>query len=138
MMLCKLPRRLAIMFYDTTLLTSVLFVATILILPLTKGEAVSSQNIIYPFYLFLVCYFYYVWQWTHGGQTLGMKSWKVQLQENDQVQVSWKNASLRFFISLPSILFFGAGLVWIVFDSEKKSIYDRYSNTKLVLKKTME
>ncbi len=132
---CSFNRRIVIMFYDAILLFSVLFVATIIILPLTKGEAVPSHNLLYFFYLFLLRYLYFTWQWTHGGQTLGMKSWKVQLQEINQIQVSWENASLRFILAIPSIFFFGLGLVWFFFDSEKQSAHDRYSNTRLLMQK---
>ena len=131
-------RRLAIMLYDSILLFSVLLVATALIMPLTDGEAVSNNNPLYSIYLLTVSYVYFTWQWTHGGQTLGMMSWKVQLQQDEQVSVNWKRASLRFFLAIPSIWLIGAGLIWSLFDREKRSLHGRFSKTRLVLLKKID
>ena len=131
---CPLPRRIASMLYDSLLLFSLLFVASFLVLPFTGGKAVSSDNLVYPVGLLLVTYLYFVWQWTHGGQTLGMRAWQCRLEQNDCIKVSWKCASIRFFLSIISLLPFGLGFIWALLQKENKTFHDQFSNTQLILK----
>ncbi|MEI6068427.1 MAG: RDD family protein, partial [Methylococcaceae bacterium] len=78
-------RRLAAQLYDIFLLVAVLFVATALLLPFTTGAAVSDQQlIIYRIYLVIISFFFYGWFWTHGGQTLGLRAWKIKVLTLDQ------------------------------------------------------
>ena len=103
--LAGLPRRLAAIVYDSLLLIGVLVGATALALGLVVavigGAAVKAHNPLAgnPFfqtYLFLVCFFFYGGFWTHGGQTLGMRAWRLRLQRRDGKGVSWWQALLRF------------------------------------------
>jgi uncharacterized RDD family membrane protein YckC len=73
-------RRLAAQVYDLFLLIALLFLATALLLPFTAGEAVSAQQtLIYRIYLAVISFFFYGWFWTHGGQTLGLRAWKIKV-----------------------------------------------------------
>lgn len=101
----KLPRRLAALVYDGLLLVGVLFAASGLALGLAvlaQGSAlVAAQNPLIgnPFfqtYLLLVCFFFYGGFWVHGGQTLGMRAWRLRLQQGDGGKVRWQQALLRF------------------------------------------
>jgi uncharacterized RDD family membrane protein YckC len=103
----RLPRRLAAIAYDGLLLIGVLVGATALALGLAVallgGEAVKLHNPLQanPFfqtYLLLVCFFFYGGFWTHGGQTLGMRAWRLRLQRRDGRGIGWWQALLRFLI----------------------------------------
>jgi uncharacterized RDD family membrane protein YckC len=103
----RLPRRLAAIVYDGLLLIGVLVGATALALGLAVallgGEAVKLHNPLQanPFfqtYLLLVCFFFYGGFWTHGGQTLGMRAWRLRLQRRDGRGIGWWQALLRFLI----------------------------------------
>lgn len=105
--LATLPRRLAAIVYDGLLLLGVLVGATALALGLAVAvlgsEAVRLHNPLAgnPFfqtYLLLVCFFFYGGFWTHGGQTLGMRAWRLRLQRCDGRGISWWQALLRFLI----------------------------------------
>ncbi len=133
-LVCKLPRRLASAFYDGLILFSLLFISSFLVLPFTGGKAVASDNLIYPACLFLATYLYFVWQWTHGGHTLGMRAWQCRLETEDSIIVSWKSASLRFLLSIFSWALFGLGFIWALFDKENLTFHDRFSNTLLIMK----
>ena len=67
---CSLRRRLMAIVYDSCLLFSVLFFATVLALPAAGGEAFAANNLIYSAYLLFITYFYFVWQWKKGGKPL--------------------------------------------------------------------
>ena len=125
-------RRLACMFYDGLLLFSLLFVGSFLILPFTGGEAIASDNLLYPVLLFIAVYFYFTWQWIRGGQTLGMRAWRCQLVGEDTQSVNWLKASKRFFLSFISWLIIGVGFVMVLFRQDNKALHDLYSGTLLI------
>ncbi len=134
----SLIRRLAAMSYDGFVLIAIFFFATALLLPFTEGEAISSDKVIYSCYLMLWWYLFFVWFWTHNGQTIGMRAWKIQVQSNQQKALDWKSASIRFWVAFLSFACFGIGFIWLIFESRHRSWHDIASNTRLVrlVKKT--
>ena len=105
--LAGLPRRLGAIIYDGLLLAGVLFGATALALvvavAIIGGEGFKAHNPLTgnPFfstYLLLVCFFFYGGFWIHGGQTLGMRAWRLRLQRRDGQGIDWRQALLRFLI----------------------------------------
>jgi len=130
---CGLLRRLASITYDSLLLTAVLFFSTLILLPFTRGQAISNGNILYTAYLFFICYLYFAWQWTHGGQTLGMRTWKIRLRGIDSDDVTWQSASLRFLLACLSWGFLGAGFLRALIGREHLAFHDKYSKTRLML-----
>ncbi len=126
-----LLRRLAAVAYDTVLLLAVLFVATALILPFNSGEAFTQDQIYYPVYLLLVSFVFFGWFWTHGGQTLGMRSWKLVVLSQEGQALSWRQALLRYSVALISWLVFGLGFWWVLFRPDKATWHDLVSRTYL-------
>ena len=101
-----LPRRLAALLYDALLLAAVLVAATglaMLCIALISGSAAAkdggilTHNPFFQTYLLLVCFFFYAGFWVHGGQTLGMRAWRLRVQTQDGKPITWKQALLRFF-----------------------------------------
>ncbi len=74
-----LLRLLGAVAYDLLLWLAVLFLATALILPISGGDALRAGNPLYTSYLFMVSFFFYAWFWVHGGQTLGMRAWRLHV-----------------------------------------------------------
>lgn len=109
--------------------------ATIIVLPLTDGEAIASDNYLYTLYLLICSYLFFSWQWVHGGQTLGMRAWNIAVIQGNGQPLNWKLALLRFILALLSWLTLGAGFLWALFDREKMTFYDRFSNTRVVNKR---
>jgi uncharacterized RDD family membrane protein YckC len=124
-------RRLTAILYDFLLLIAVLFVATALLLPLNAGKAFTAQQFFFPLYLLLVSFFFYAWFWTHGGQTLGLRAWKIKVLTLDRKPISWKQALLRFTIAIVSWGFCGLGFLWILIDKNQRSWHDHLSKTAL-------
>ena len=129
-------KRLAAMFYDGLCLFSLFFLATLTLVIFTNGEAITSNNIIYNLSLFFISYLYFVWHWVNGGQTLGMRAWNIKLKRQDETPLSWSNATLRFCLALFSLTGLGLGFAWALFDKEKLTFHDRYSNTRLISTKS--
>lgn len=126
-------RHLAIIIYDSLLLLALLFLATALILPFNKGEAYASNQYFFPLFLLTVSFIFYGWFWTHGGQTLGMRAWKIKILTFDKQPITWKHAFKRFIMALFSWLFFGVGFLWQLIDKQRYTWHDRFSKTGLFL-----
>ena len=124
------------MFYDGLCLFSIFFLATLILVVFTNGEAIASNNLIFNLLLFFISYLYFVWHWLNGGRTLGMRAWHIKLINREMGQMSWRNATARFCLALLSLVCFGLGFVWVIFDKEKLTFHDRYSNTRLISTKT--
>ncbi len=129
---CSMLKRLAAMFYDGLCLFSLFFLATLILVVFTNGEAITSNNLIYDLFLVIVSYLYFVWHWVNGGRTLGMRAWHIKLINRGMDQVSWKTATARFCLALFSFVSLGLGFAWAFFDKEKLTFHDRYSNTQLI------
>ena len=89
-------RRLGAIFYDSLLLIATWFLFTIFALPLTMGEAIPAGNILYRLYLLLIALAFFGGFWTHGGQTLGMRAWRIKVQQPNGQLITWRQVLLRF------------------------------------------
>ncbi|MCU7939073.1 MAG: RDD family protein [gamma proteobacterium symbiont of Bathyaustriella thionipta] len=108
-------------------------------------------------YLFFVSWFFFACFWTHGGQTLGLRTWSLRLQTEDGYALNWLQTFLRFLIAgtpwLISLFVFEQvitnellqppyqygvfiigfiGLFWMLFDKENRSLQDIFSHTRIV------
>jgi len=122
-------------FYDLFLLTAILFLATAIVNAINNGEATDSSmayTIFLRFYLASIIFFYFGWFWTHGGQTLGMKTWKIKLISNNSQTINWKQVTIREITAVISWAFLGLGFIWSLFDNQKRSWHDISSNTRLI------
>lgn len=124
---------MGVILYDALLLLAVLFLATAIVLPLNAGEAFTAGQFFYPAYLLAISFFFYAWFWTHGGQTLGMRAWKIRLCDQQGSDVNCAMALRRFASAILSWSALGLGFCWCLFDKEKLCWHDRLSGTRLVL-----
>ncbi len=125
-----LARQLAAMAYDGLLLIGVLFVASLPV-TLASGGAIHAGTLAFQLYLLGIIFLYLAWQWTRGGQTLGMKAWRLQLVSNDGTGLNWARALLRFLAALLSLAACGLGYAWLLIDRERLTWHDRLSATHL-------
>jgi uncharacterized RDD family membrane protein YckC len=130
-----LVRRLMAIMYDLFLLLAMLFIATAIAMMFNQGNAIEPGQAIYPFYivyLLVLSFVFYGWFWTHGGQTLGMKTWKMRLQQDDGKPLSWNLALIRFAIALVSVSVLGLGFIWSLFESKRRCWHDLASHSVLL------
>ena len=123
--------RLAAIFYDALLLLSVLLITTAIALLLTRG-GLHTHNPFFRTLLFLMCFSFYAWFWLHGGQTLGMRAWRLRIQNIDGGPITIWQALLRFLVAIPSLAFAGLGFLWMLVDRDKMTWHDRFSETLIV------
>ena len=122
------------MLYEALLLLGVLSV-TFLVPHLALGIVyrVTVPGPALLAHVFVVLGVYFIWFWRRNGQTLAMQTWHVGLVDaQNQGIVSLPRALLRYALAWLSILFYGAGLVWAVFDRDRQFLHDRLAGTRLV------
>lgn len=130
-----LLRRVAAMVYDLLLIAALLMLATAILLVFTGGEAITRESALYPAYLVYLAAIiaaFYVGFWTHGGQTLGMKAWRLQVRSVNGTALDGRRALLRLLASIVSWLPLGLGFLWMPFD-RNRAWHDRLSGTEVVL-----
>jgi len=94
-----LPRRLASFVYEGVLLFGVVMIAGYLYSSLTQQRhALAGQHGLQAF-LFVVLGIYFVWFWSHGGQTVAMKAWHIRLVTQDGSAVTQPRALARYLLS---------------------------------------
>jgi len=128
-----LPRRLAAALYDSILLLGVEVIAFIPYTFLRRGG--PGQGEFDPLalaWLLAIAFLFFGWFWVHGGQTLGMRTWRIRVQTLDGQPISWLQALLRFFVAIISWAALGLGFWWTLWDKDKMTWHDRWSESRLV------
>ncbi len=73
--------------------------------------------------------FFFIFFWAKSGQTLGMKAWRLRVQNQDGTRINKMTGLKRL---LPTLL--GLGNLTVIFDRKNKlSLQDRLTNTEVVL-----
>ena len=126
------PRRIGAIFYDTLLVSAVLFLVTIPFIALRRGEAVEPNDFLYQISLLVVTYAFFAGYWTSRGRTLGMQSWGLQLEGTARRRVTLGQATVRFLAAILSWAVFGLGFLWQLWDKDRLTWHDRLSGTRLV------
>lgn len=144
------------MVYDGILLFAVLFFAALFIVLPFEITYEHSLYSVFVVYIYVITFLFLAWSWTRTGQTLGMKTWHIQLLGNDGNLIDWKSALSRFI----SILVFWTPAAityylspqhfqkysWLtltplvidyfpcLIDRDKRALHDIMSGTRLTMK----
>lgn len=74
---------------------------------------------------------YAVASWRRGGQTLGMRPWRLRVVDATGAAPTPRAAMLRFVAGTASLLCAGAGFWWAWFDRDGLTWHDRLSGTRM-------
>ncbi|MGH8091001.1 MAG: RDD family protein [Rudaea sp.] len=121
--------------YDLLPLIGLWFVAAVLALAITGGaldtHMLAGKFLVQGFALALSAA-YFVVSWTRGGQTIGMRAWRLRVVGADGNRVPWSHAFLRFFVALVSLAALGAGFWWALVDAQGRTWHDMAARTRAV------
>jgi uncharacterized RDD family membrane protein YckC len=92
-------RRMAAMLYEGVLLFGVLMIAGLLYSAITQQRHALQGRIGMQAFLFLVLGAYFVWFWSHGGQTVAMKTWHVRIVDATGEPVGRLRAMARYLLA---------------------------------------
>lgn len=138
-------RRFAAIFYDALIIMAVEMIAVGIVI--ATMEALLSQGVIsYGSYVDAsdVLNHHPIWRWFfHAyvvlvwvgflsffwmkGQTLGMRAWKLRVQNEDGSTISFVQSLIRMATSL-----FGLGNFTVIFDSRKRALQDMWAKCEVV------
>lgn len=80
----------------------------------------------------LVTGFYATVSWRRGGQTLGMRPWRLQLVSLDGSVPGSAQLWKRYAVGTVSMLMGGLGFWWAWFDRDQLTWHDRASATRMI------
>jgi uncharacterized RDD family membrane protein YckC len=122
--------------YDLLPLLALWFVAAVLALALTGGALDVhrlAHKLLVQALAFGVTAAYFVASWTRGGQTIGMKPWRLRVVCSDGTPPDLMHAALRFGVALLSLAPAGLGFWWALFDAQQRSWHDIAAGTLVVM-----
>jgi uncharacterized RDD family membrane protein YckC len=94
-----LGRRLACFIYEGVLLFGVLMITGLTYAGMTQQRHALQGKLGLQVALFVVLGLYFTWFWSHGGQTLAMKTWHLRLLGPDGRPPAPGRALLRYLLS---------------------------------------
>lgn len=118
--------------YEALLLFAVLFAASFVYILLFRAFSSAPPRSLFQVYLAIVAGVYFVCQWTRGGQTLPMKTWRIKLVSRNGGAVSYREALVRYAAAVAGSLALGAGYFWALIDPDRLFLHDRLAGTRLI------
>lgn len=131
-------RRLASLLYESLLVLGILaptFMIPYVLLGMAFGF--DPPGWLLWMHVFVVLGFYFVWYWSRHGNTLAMQTWRLRLVSAETGRrLGPGRALLRFALAWPSVLCFGVGILWALFDPDRQFLHDRFAGSRIVLMPT--
>jgi uncharacterized RDD family membrane protein YckC len=127
----SLFKRIACMLYESILVFAILFVAGVVYRALMGDPHSDFEQHLFFMYSWLIIGVYFVYCWVKSGQTLAMQTWRIQLLRLDGDPLSLGQAVRRYVIASFSLMFFGLGFLWAIFDREGLYLHDRFTGSRL-------
>jgi uncharacterized RDD family membrane protein YckC len=126
--------RLLAMTYDAIPLLPLAFAVSALFLVLNGGQPVSAPlaKAALATTLWLACGAYFVLSWRRGGQTMGMRPWRLRVVGARGERATWGGLWLRYAVATVSLAAAGLGFLWSLVDAERRTWHDLASGTVLV------
>jgi len=142
------------MLYEGVILFGVVFLAGYLFSTLTQQRNGLTHHNLLAAWIGFVVGLYFVWFWTHSGQTLPMKTWRLRVVAADGSPLSTPRAIARYVLawlwflpplalhpllglSVPHTLLVAG--VWLVlwattgrFDADRQFLHDRLAGTRVI------
>jgi len=125
-------RRTICLLYEFLILLAIIFIASFIFHLVFRDTNASYFKPLYQLYLLFVMGYYFIWFWTHGGQTLAMQAWKIRIVTSEGQMLSNRKAIIRYLLAVTGTLFLGAGFLWALIDREHLYLHDRLTGTRLI------
>ena len=127
--------RLLAMLYDAFPLLGLWFLVGVAALGLNRGEAIRSDTwggTLELLALLAVTGLYATTSWRRGGQTIGMKPWRLYVTAVDGGPPAPGRLWLRYLVGIASLLSAGLGFWWMWIDRDGLAWHDRASGTRMI------
>ena len=152
---CPLWRRLAALVYDLLAVVAIVMVVGLLCQLATGGQLIGTgARVVIPVWYrplqALVVAAYFIVSWRYGGQTLGMRAWRLRLVRSDGAAVGFVPGALRVVVAAfpmaalalapvwgMHMALWSAGALWALwfalalFDRRRRTLHDLLAGTEL-------
>lgn len=96
------------------------------------GDAIDhaarlQSSVIYKLYILTILIGFFALFWHKGGQTLGMKAWRLRVQNANGTRITWQQAFIR---SLTAVV--GLGNLWVLFSKDNLALQDMLAKCEVV------
>lgn len=130
-------RRMGSMLYELLVITALWMLASAIATSVLGKADTGMARLLLQLLSISIISAYFIWCWSHGGQTLAMRTWQIRLINSNGRPVSTATALRRFLLAATGICLAGIGLWWALLDKEGAFLHDRLGHTRLVfLKRT--
>jgi uncharacterized RDD family membrane protein YckC len=125
-------RRFAALCYDVLLVTALVVCYTLIVLAVRRGAPVPPGSWWFPLTILGLAMAFFCGFWVHGGQTVGMRAWRIRVIRDDGGRLGWPRAAARFAAGVVAALPAGLGLWWSVLDRNRRGWHDSWTRTRVV------
>jgi uncharacterized RDD family membrane protein YckC len=121
--------------YILTLLTPALTLVLAVFIKRSLSSSMAADAVVIIGYLAtgVVIFFNFVYFYMRRGQSFGKRFIGVRVVRIDGRPLDYQTALLRHIVGYPlSILFFGLGIVWVLWDGRRQGWHDKLAKTVVV------
>jgi uncharacterized RDD family membrane protein YckC len=104
----QLWKHLAALVYDIFPILAIWLITSLIFVVFRGGEEIKPQTTWFQLILLAEVWLYFAYSWKKGGQTLGMRAWKLRIEKYNEL--TWGQVSLRFIAGVISTVLLGLGL----------------------------
>ena len=126
-----LARRIGALGYDALLILAIWMTTLFVVIAFNNGEAVSAWWV--PVILYVECVSYYLYSWLKTGQTLGMRTWRLKLVDEQGFSPTMQNLLLRLLVAPFSAAALGLGYLAYYWGTRQQTWHDQVSQSYVVL-----
>ncbi len=152
---CPLWRRLVALVYDLLIVVAIVMVVGLVCQLATGGRLIATGAhaqvpLWYQALQGAVVAAYFIASWRRGGQTLGMRPWRIRVCRDDGGTISLQQAAIRVLVAAAPLLLLalepllglaatlwavlGAWALWFavaLFDPRRRALHDLAADTEL-------
>jgi uncharacterized RDD family membrane protein YckC len=124
--------RLLALIYDALPMIPLLFIISGLFLWMNGGHTVEGNPVLQWLDLlasWLLVGAYFVLSWRRGGQTMGMRPWRLRVVASSGKPPGAPSLWLRYLVATATL---GVGMLWALVDRDRRALYDIAAGTAFV------
>jgi len=90
--------------YDLFITCALLMAFTLVCLIIRNGSVIQPQSHWFQLCLMLIWFLYYSFSLKLGGQTIGMRAWRLKIVSVNTGSLTWYQIGLRTLLMLPALI----------------------------------
>lgn len=124
-------KRLVAWLYDALVLGGLWLTTGLIVILITPGETPVWLT---QMAVLTVTFGYFAISWVKGGQTLGLKAWRLYVVGQDSPKITWGVATWRLIFCVLTLAPLAFTLITAAIDPARRTLYDKLSKTSVVMR----